>query len=219
MPESDTRNTTSLSVRSATTSIRPPGGVNFAALCMRLVITWRTRAGSASILRFLNYRRYAYRQLMLSWFDHALSFFDRLLDDAPHLERFLLQGDSALRNSSDVEQIIDQPRELIGLPARNRQGAIATGTVKLSSRDSVEHCGQRVAQLMPQHREEFVLALIGLREFGESDLEFAFQFHAFGHVANEASRVDKLAVFPQPARMDENVLDRSVLASQRTWKS
>ena len=50
MPESHTRKTTSWSVRSASTSIRPPGGVNFAALCMRLVITWRMRAGSASII-------------------------------------------------------------------------------------------------------------------------------------------------------------------------
>ncbi len=152
---------------------------------------------------------------MLPGFDQALRFFDRLLDDAPDFDRLLLEGDSALRNSSDVEQIVDQPRELIGLPARNGQGAIAAVAVELSSRDSVEHRRQRVAQLMPQHREEFVLALIGLREFSEPDFQFAFQFDAFGHVANEASRVDELAVFPQPARMDEDVLDRSVFASQR----
>ena len=59
---------------------------------------------------------------MLAGLDQALSFFDRLLDDAPDLDGFLLEGDSALRNSSDVEQIIDQPRELIGLPARNASG-------------------------------------------------------------------------------------------------
>src|SRR5208282_766780 len=37
----------------------------------------------------------------------------------------------------------------------------------------------------------------------------------FRHIANEASRVQKVVVLPQPARMDENVLDRSVLTSQR----
>ena len=62
---------------------------------------------------------------MLAGLDQTLRFFDRLLDDASDLERLLLERDPALRNSSDVEQIVDQSRELIGLPARDAQRAIA----------------------------------------------------------------------------------------------
>src|SRR5579863_6184169 len=68
---------------------------------------------------------------------------------------------------------------------------------------------------MAEHREEFILALVSLRQFGEPDFEFALEFDAFGDVANEASGVEKLAAFPVAAGVDEDVPDRAVLASER----
>src|SRR5262245_23369799 len=67
---------------------------------------------------------------------------------------------------------------------------------------------------MPKHREKLVLPLIRLGEFRKVFLERAFKLHALGHVADKASRVKELTVLPESARVDQNMLDRSVFASK-----
>src|SRR5271155_386564 len=144
-----------------------------------------------------------------------MRFLDRLLEDAPDEDRLLFQRDLALRDSSDVEQIVNQSRQLIGLTASDAERSLAAVLVQLRGDDRVQHSRQGVPQFMAEHRKEFVLALIGLGQLGQPDFQLLFQRDAFRHVANEASRVQQLVVLPQPARVDENVLDRSVLTSQR----
>src|SRR5271154_4555114 len=134
---------------------------------------------------------------MLAGLDQKMRFLDRLLDDASDEDRLLLQRDLALRDSSDVKQIVNQSRQLVGLAARDAERSLAAVLVELRGHDSVQHSRQRIAQFMPEHREEFVLALICLRQLGEPDFELLFQRDAFRYVANEASRVQKLVVLPQ----------------------
>src|SRR6202030_484836 len=96
----------------------------------------------------LGARRYNHGQQMLAGVDQTLRFFDRLLDQACDLDWLFLEDDSALGNSSDVEQIVNKSGELIGLPARDTERAIAAAVIKLRSCDCVEHGREGVAKLM-----------------------------------------------------------------------
>ncbi|HKD74061.1 MAG TPA: hypothetical protein VKB76_01145, partial [Ktedonobacterales bacterium] len=46
---------------------------------------------------------------------------DCLIDERANLERFFLQGNSTLRDTRHIEEIIDEPNELIGLTGDHRE--------------------------------------------------------------------------------------------------
>ena len=97
---------------------------------------------------------------------------DRLRHHARELERLLGEGDLAARHPRDVEQIVDEPHEVLGLaqdhlPLVRRRHVAA----QLHELGGGEDGRQRVAELVRQQRQEFVLAAIGLAQRGLRLLE------------------------------------------------
>ena len=90
---------------------------------------------------------------------------DRLRDDRTEVLRGPVQGDLAQRDARDVQQVIDQVRELRGLPgddvARPHDRIVARFP-QPHDLDGHRDRRQRVAQLVGQHGQEFVLAAIDL---------------------------------------------------------
>src|SRR5262249_9317568 len=80
----------------------------------------------------------------------------RSLDDVRQVYWLLAKDDSALRDTRDVQEVVDQPRDLINLPARDLQSTGAPRLVEAGDRNGVAYRGERVAQLVAEHREEFV---------------------------------------------------------------
>src|SRR5205085_2659962 len=80
---------------------------------------------------------------------------------------------------------------------------------------------QRIAQLVAQHGQELVLGTAGFLELAEQPLALRRgSFEALQRqkllrdVAGEAARVAQLAVLEAAVGMDQDVLDRPVLAAQ-----
>ncbi len=90
-----------------------------------------------------------------------------MLDDFLHDQALHLQLDLAARNAGDIEQIVDQAREMRGLPLQHSAHMAHRGRLirpAAENRRDVEDRCQRVAQLVRKHREEFVLAPVGLQQ-------------------------------------------------------
>src|SRR5690606_30839129 len=84
-----------------------------------------------------------------------------VLDDLPQVEPFALQLDPSVRYAGDVEQVVDQPRQMLELTAeqvaRPRQHALEQ--LRLAQEiDAALHRGEGIAQLVREDRDEFVLA-------------------------------------------------------------
>ncbi len=90
-------------------------------------------------------------------------------DDVPHarfeLERAPLDQDLAGHDAADVEQIVDEPLEVSGLPVDDarRELELRRGALRgTDDRGGIGHGRERVAQLVPQHRQELVLGAVRL---------------------------------------------------------
>src|SRR5215471_6718111 len=66
-------------------------------------------------------RRLMDAQLMAFLTNDRLHCLDCLIDERANLERFFLQGNSTLRDTRHIEEIIDEPNELIGLTGDHRE--------------------------------------------------------------------------------------------------
>ncbi len=84
-------------------------------------------------------------------------------DRPAHVDVLDLQLDLAARDARHVEQIVDQAHELLQLPpdhfARPRQ-ALRIRALRLQHVDRVADRRERIAQLVREHRQELVLALV-----------------------------------------------------------
>ena len=95
-------------------------------------------------------------------------------DQPADLDRLPLQLDLAARDARDVEQIVDQPRQVARLPLDQRalldEDLLALQAHQVQRRQDRR---QRVAQLVPEQRHEFVLGAVGLvRGLAQADLVF-----------------------------------------------
>ena len=90
---------------------------------------------------------------------------DAPLDQGGEIERRLLQDQLAGRDPRDVEQIVHDAGELLGLAPDHaaRLGRDGVGHVHaIEQRRGARDGGERVAQLVRDHRDELVLATLGL---------------------------------------------------------
>ena len=110
--------------------------------------------------------------------EEAIEFLRRRLDEARNgrytdvdrrptfsdLERLLLQRDAALRDPSDVEQIVEQPAEVVGLAAQHPDwhgGFRIAGITQRQHLACVANRRKGVAQFVSEHRQELVLLAVG----------------------------------------------------------
>ena len=92
---------------------------------------------------------------------------DGLLDDLAEIEQRPLDLDLAARDAGDVEQIVDEASEVPALAFDDvdAPGGVAHLAGRLAEDgDGVADRGERIAELVGQHRQELVLAAIGLAE-------------------------------------------------------
>ena len=71
------------------------------------------------------------------------------------------------RDPRHVEQVVDQPGELPNLPADHPLGAtrlIAARSSVVEDVEAVRDGGERVTELMREHRQELVLVAVGLAQ-------------------------------------------------------
>ena len=91
----------------------------------------------------------------------------RSLDDRRWIERHALDLDLALGDPRQIEQVVDQLGELLGLALHDAKRVTDLGPVVASEPGNVdrdlERC-QRISQLMRQRGQELVLALVGLEQ-------------------------------------------------------
>src|SRR3989442_15688650 len=65
---------------------------------------------------------------------------------------------SPARDARDVEQVVDEPDQVLHLPLRHVEEALSSGDGRAEQLEAREELGERVAQLVGEHGEELVLA-------------------------------------------------------------
>ena len=81
-------------------------------------------------------------------------------DRLGHVERLSIQPDLSGDHALDVEQIVDQMRDVADLPRDHlvRAGRrLPLGVRQLEHADGIADRAERIAQLVGQHRQELVL--------------------------------------------------------------
>ena len=91
---------------------------------------------------------------------------DRLVEDRARVHEVLPEPDLPARDARDVEQVVDEPDELPDLPLDDVAGPVAALLVggHLEDGHGVVDRGERVAQLVGEHRQELVLVAVVLAE-------------------------------------------------------
>ncbi len=88
---------------------------------------------------------------------HAL---ERARDHVVQTYALAVEPDHAPRDARDVEQVLDETGELIGLPPCDVERGAASGDVEPRHGDGVSDRGERVPELVAQHGEKFVLRVV-----------------------------------------------------------
>ena len=89
---------------------------------------------------------------------------DREADCGSQVHGRPLELDAAAGDARHVEQVVEQPREVVRLAAHHAARALRARLergARVDERDRVHDHGERVAQLVGQHGEELVLAAVG----------------------------------------------------------
>ncbi len=123
--------------------------------------------------------------------DGRLDRLDGAIDDRPHVHSFHVQRDRAARDARDIEQVVDELGQVDHLPLdhvarpRHRRRILQCPRHYL---DRVPYRCQRVAQLVREYREEFVLAAVRLLERESLDRGHDL-VECIGHLTREANLV------------------------------
>ena len=135
---------------------------------------------------------------MLVLADERLQRLDGSGEDRLDLHRLLRQLDRASRDARDVEQIVDEPREMHGLAIDDVARPAQLGVVDRQARhdlDGVANRRERIAQLVREDREELVLVPVGLDQcslgagtLGDFRLQRPVRIGEFGVRALEVAR-------------------------------
>ena len=118
------------------------------------------------------------------------------MHDRPELGPLFAEFDLAARDPAHVEQVVDKPRQLPDLTLhdfRRRAQRIAPVPGKPEGSRGVADRRERIAQLMRQHREELVLATVGIRQIRGQPAEVVFEALSFGDVLTDRRKRDRLA--------------------------
>ena len=102
----------------------------------------------------------------------------RVGDDRGDVDRLLLQPDLAPGDARDLQQVVDELRHLPHLVVDHVAGPAERGVVRaalLHDLDGVADRGQGIAELVAEHRQELVLARVGLGELAGVPAELVLQ--------------------------------------------
>jgi hypothetical protein len=111
--------------------------------------------------------RQRYVQSVLPFFQVGTHPLQAALQHRGKVERPLAQLDLALRDARDVEQVIDEPYQVVDLPLHNAHQPLDLGVAAALEPQHLQggpQRGKRVAQLVTQHGQEYVLAAVGLAQ-------------------------------------------------------
>ncbi len=150
--------------------------------------------------------------------DHRTARFSGILNRRRQVHRRALQLHLAGRNPRDVEQVVDQPHHLADLPLHDRARAgDRLGVVFRHAHDVESRADrrQRVAELVGERGEEFVLAAIGLLQRLDRAMPLAdVNAESVEHLRLAVGAVGRLAAafHPDPGagRMPDPKFDRVV---------
>jgi hypothetical protein len=127
-----------------------------------------------------------------------------MIDDDAQLDVLLGEPKLPLRDSGDVEQIVDEADHDADLPIDDVAGLLDDRVVRLhlpEDVESVEDGRQRAAQLMRKQGHELLLAPVGLDEpLGPFPL--VLQRLAFGEIVHHPDEGTRLLVFVEEGRDD-----------------
>ena len=118
-------------------------------------------------------------------------------DDVIEPHRAAPQFDPALRDARDVEQVVDQSREMLDLPLDGRERRARVRIRYQSARQQLAGVAdrrERIAQLVGEHRQELVLLPVGLFELLPLLFERFLGLATLGYVARGAEPLDDLTV-------------------------
>ncbi len=104
---------------------------------------------------------------MVARLDQRADRLDRGVQRGTQLDQVVAQRDGAAREARDIEQIVDQPGqviELAGDDVARLEAVLARGRAVHQQIGGAAHRRQRVAQFVHQHREEIVLAALFLAQ-------------------------------------------------------
>ena len=138
----------------------PPGSVYFAELVSRFATTCANRPSSPFKRRSYGGKRTSRRWRRCSMSGIAISV--PWATTSCSRDESIVDLDVAARDAGDVQKIVDQPDQVLHLPFDDLQGLrIVTVAVQLQDLDGGHDGRQRVAKLVPEHRQELVLGTIG----------------------------------------------------------
>ena len=101
-------------------------------------------------------------QRVVPLFEQRAGHLDRFRDHLGHLDDLGLELDAAAGDAGDVEQVVDQPREMVHLALDDGAFALRTRlAAQLHQLQRREDRRQRIAQLVSEHRQELVLRAVG----------------------------------------------------------
>jgi hypothetical protein len=108
-------------------------------------------------------------QLVIATLNEGADRFEGAVDDRGDFNGLLAELDFAARDARHVEQVVDQPDQVLRLSLDHRVGAprrLAAGRRALGDRQAVRDRRHGVAQLVRENAEEFVLTLVRFGEHG-----------------------------------------------------
>ena len=113
------------------------------------------------------------------------------MDELVELETLLLQANLVARDPGDVEQGVDQIRQLRGLAIDHSQGAaglLPAGRGAVEDVEAILDGSERVAQLVGEHRQKLILAPIRLEQLcvgRDQQLLLAMDLQKYADLARE----------------------------------
>ena len=138
----------------------PPFSLYFAALFRRLTTICSSRVGSASTQRFprsIETSSVCFRSSM-----SGLTVADGAVEDRGRVEHVPPELDLPAGDAGDVQQVVDEPRQVLHLPRDDLHRPVDVLPVRRlwPTVDGVADGRERVPQLVGEHGEELVLPLV-----------------------------------------------------------
>src|SRR5256714_2650953 len=102
--------------------------------------------------------------LLLTRFDGGAQRIERARDQIVQLDPLAVQLDFSMAYAGDVEQVVDHPGDIAQLAIEHLMSPLACGRVDRAAAQhlhDIRDGSERIAQLVRQHRDEFILALVG----------------------------------------------------------
>jgi hypothetical protein len=96
-------------------------------------------------------------------FDARLSDLDRRARHGVERDPLLAQVELAAIDAADVEQVVDEARQLGDLPLHHVDGLLGQrgAGLRLQQREAIAQRRERIPELVRQHREELALVRVG----------------------------------------------------------